>query len=414
MTIKSLLKAVKYTDNALGQYGHDRGWVHSFWVEHTPQGQAVRSASTYGHDPIHVWDDQLFISVIVDNVQRFVFGDEGDQAMDVPASPATEDEVDGMVGPLTIRRMETWLEYIQDEIEPLPDVKTSDYIMWGKSRIDVPGVEILSLNEPEGLDLVAQSLKKWKRRKGYTPWPTDNILDLAGQDPKWARLLGFVHWDAGWSAGGAFKILIRRGLGSTCGIDRPRKSDGKVVVYQWLDPSQYYGWHGSSANPRSLFSFDMSNAVYGKYAAKYQDLCGIKRPLIQIDRYERIGSGKVFLGMYKEQILSLLRILKALSKYTGLPYHWPITQKGEFQGRNYKRLWKDDFHGVAEHRHLPTTTKWDCRGLFAQICALILSEGSAMLEFPELVETHRLQDSHWGPWLDKVKEHWEWDELWNQ
>lgn len=422
MAVKNIGKALKYTDSQLRRHGVDRAWAHDFWLRQTPEGQKAHTAGSYGEEPGHAEDDSRFMDMVCD-IQRFVFGDPGDEAMGVPAAPATEREVDGRLGPMTITRMETWLEYANDNVEEdvlidqVDGMVSSDYLVFAGKKIVVPGVKIVSLDEDGGLDLVAGSKEKWgRKKKGFSSWEskakTGDILKIAGKDPKYARILGFVHWDAGWSSHGAYKMLLRRGLGSTCGVDRPRKSDGQVIAYQWLDPGLYYGWHGSSANPRSLFSFDMSCAVYAKYAKKYEQLCGIPRPLLKINSREVVGQGKFFLGMYKDQIITMMRILKALSEHTGLPYHWPMKGDGSFQGRNYKRLWKDDFHGVAEHRHLPSTTKWDCRGLFAQICALLLSVPELMAEFPEFVEAHRLHDPKWGPWLDKVKKHWEWKELW--
>ncbi len=424
MAVTDFVSALKYTNNQLPKHGVDRKWVHNFWLEQTPQGKAVRLAGTYGEAPVHAEDDDFFINVVVSDIQRFVFGDQGDAAMGVPEQPASEREVDGKLGPMSFTRMSTWLTYANGEVEEevlfdrVPEMKMSDHLIFAGKPVPVPGVQIVSLEEENGLDLVAGALKKWKKAKGYTPWAskkganTSDILSLVGKHEKWARILGFVHWDAGWSAEGAFKALIRRGLGSTCGVDRPRKSDGQVIAYQWLDPGLHYGWHGGSANPRSLFSFDLSCAVYAKYADEYQKLCGIERPLLKINSGEKIGHGNFFLGMYRGQIITMMRILKALSQHTGMPYHWPIKADGSFQGRNYKRLWKDDFHGVAEHRHLPDTTKWDCRGLFAQICTLLLSEPELLAEFPEFVAAHRLHDPHWGPWLDTVKASWRWAEVW--
>jgi len=420
MAVKNFSKALSYTDRALKKHDHDRAWAHEFFLHQTPPGQAIRDAGTYGDDVTHAeTDDDFFINVVATAIQEFVFGDDGDAVMGVPQQAAKPSEVDGMLGPMTLTRMETWLEFANDEVEEevlidqVPEMTSSDHLIFAGKKIPVPGVEIASLEEENALDLVSGAKKKWKKRKGYSPWPKGyDILDLAGKHKKWARILGFVHWDAGWSAKGAYKMLIRRGLGSTCGVDRPRKSDGQVIAYQWLDPGLYYGWHGSSANPRSLFSFDMSCAVYAKYAKKYKKLCGIDRPLLKISSRESIGRGNFFLGMYRDQIVTMLRILKALSQHTGMPYHWPLKADGRFQGRNYKRLWKDDFHGVAEHRHLPRTTKWDCRGLFAQICVLLLTDPALMAEFPEFVAAHDLQNDKWAKWLAKCEQHWKWTEVW--
>jgi len=417
MAVKDLAKALKYTNNQLPKFGLDREGVHNFWLNETPGGKAVHESGAYGVEEKHAEDDDaFFIKTIVCDVQRFVFGDEGDKAMGVPEQPASEREVDGQLGPMTYRRMSTWLEYVKgvhEEVllDRVPEMTSSEHIIVAGKPVPVPGVQIVSLEEEGGLDLVARMKKKYGKRKGCTPWPSD-VMKLAMRDPKFARILGFVHWDAGWSAEGAFNMLIQRGLGTCCGVDRPRKSDGQVIAYQWLDPGLYYGWHGSDANSRSFFSFDMSNAVYAKYAKKYESLCGIPRPLLKISSKEKLGSGSYFLGMYRDQILTMLRILKALSKHMGMPYHWPLKADGSFQGRNYKRLWKDDFHGVAEHRHLPSTTKWDCRGLFAQIVVLMLTDSAVAAEFPEFVEAHRLHDPKWAAWLATAEKEWKWAEVW--
>jgi hypothetical protein len=423
MAVTNFAAAVKYTRNQLLKHGYDREWVHDFWVRYTETGKDIRTTGAWGAEPEHTGDDDWFINGVVCDVQRFAFGDEVDLATGAKIiQPATEDEVDGKCGPMTIRRMLTWSKLAEEKvreevlIDRVPEMTSSEHLVWAGKPVPIEGVQIVSLEEENGLDLAREAERKYGKRKGYSIWKkeaqVEDILSIAGKHKKCARNLGFVHWDAGWSAPGAFRALIRRGLGSTMGIDRPRKADGQVIVYQWLDPGLHYGWHGGSANKKSLVSFDMSCAVYAKYEDKYMELCGIPRPLLLIDKRERVGKGKYFLGMYRDQIVALMRILKALSKHTGLPYHWPLKADGSFQGRNYKRLWKDEFHGVAEHRHLPTTTKWDCRGLFAQICALLLSVPALMAEFPEFVTAHRLHDPGWAAWLDSVKKHWQWKELW--
>jgi hypothetical protein len=61
---------------------------------------------------------------------------------------------------------------------------------------------------------------------------------------------------------------------------------------------------------------------------------------------------------------------------------------------------------------LPTTTKWDVQGLEAQIIVLLLTDAKLQQEFPSLVQCFRLQDSHWGPWLEQAKKAWRWEEVW--
>ena len=416
MAINDFNRSLKYTNNQLKRRKLPREWVQDFWLEHVPDGMAAKAGSAYGSELTHSTDDDFFIGTIVTDIQRFVFGDDGDKAMGLPQQKASRREVDGMLGGMTVTRMDTWDEFakgIEEKtlIDLVPEMTAGDFFVFNGERIPVPGVQIVSFDEEGGLDLVAGAKAKWGKRKGYSHWPK-NILEKAGKDPVYARLLGFLHWDAGWSAGGSYNVLVRRGLGSTVGIDRPRKSDGQVIAYQWMDPGKYYGWHGSSANKRSLISFDLTNAVYLKYHAKYTKLCGIERPKLFIDGRERIGRGKGFLGMYRQQILTVLRILKALAEYTKMPLVFPTRDDGRALGRNYKRLFKDDYHGVATHRHLPSTTKWDIRGFEAQISALLLSEPALMTECPSLVECFRLHDDWRVPWLDSVKAAWEWKELW--
>jgi hypothetical protein len=416
------LDAIYQSDRNLDALDMEREEVHEFWLEHTPEGQQADAEAGFGSWFTDVDESDFFFKVVQD-VQRFLYGDEGDAAVGDSPAPATDEEVTGIFDEGTYYRMVTYQDWVLDKIDagsPLTlagdqvvEVKPSDYLIFAGEKIPVEGdIHIVTMDEPGGLDLAANAKRKKNGKpKGFTPWPKP-IMELAGKHWKYARLLGFVHWDAGWSAPGAYRALIRRGLGTNMGIDRPRKEDGKVLCYQWLDPGLFYGWHGGPANSRSVMSFDMSCAVYSRYAKKYEELCGIPRPLLKISSRARIGGGKPFLGMYRDQCLSLLRVLKALSKHTGMPYHWPVDKDGDFIGRNYKQLFKADFHGVAEHRHLPRTTKWDCRGLFAQLCVLMLTDAAVMAEFPEFVEAHRLHDPEWGPWLDKVKKHWKWAELW--
>ncbi len=417
MAIKNFSQSLRYTQNQLKRRDLSPTWVQDFWLDHVPEGQAIKAANSYGSVSSHAEDLDLLISTMVVDVQRFVWGDKGDEAAGVPQQPAKESEVDGKLGGMTITRMNTYEEFASNTIpdlliDQIPEMTTGDFFVLNGERIPVPGVEIVSLDEPGGLDLVAGAKEKWGKRKGYSHWPGDPLKHIKANHSVYARLLGFLHWDAGWSAGGSYKVLVRRGLGSTVGVDRPRKSDGKVIAYQWLDPGKHYGWHGSSANKRSLVSFDLTNAVYLKYHAKYTDLCGIERPKLFITGREKIGSGKGFLGMYRDQILTTLRILKAVGERTGQPLVFPTREDGRALGRNYKRLFRDDYHGVATHRHLPSTTKWDIRGFEAQVSALLLSEPALMAEFPSLVECFRLHDDWRGPWLDKVKAAWEWKELW--
>lgn len=419
-----------HTDKYLLAQGLEREELHEFWLQHTPEGQEADDSGGYGAWFTDAIDDDGFFYKVIQDLQRFLFSDPADPDLDVPEQPAEAEEIDGVFDAAEHMRMLTYQEFVDDRfsdllVDRIPEMKPNDFLVVSGQRIPVEGeVYIVSMDEPGGLDIAAKCKRSKGKPKGFSRWPKP-LLDLAGKHSKYARLLACVHWDAGWSAagsdkdgdglgdgGGAFGMLIRRGLGTCMGIDRPRKSDGRVIGYQWLDPGLYYGWHGSAANPRCGMSFDLSNAVYAKYAKKYIDLCGIARPLLKIsDRAEKVGSGKFFMGHYRDQILTMLRVLKAFAAYTKLPLMWPVKDDGTAKGRQVKDIFKSDYHGVMEHRHLPSTSKWDCRGLDAQIRVLLLKDAGLLAEFPSLAESMRLHDEGWAKWLDKVEANWKWAEL---
>jgi len=359
---------------------HSRQWVYDFLIEHVNPD--------YKQPPD---SDPAFIRA-VRQVQIFVYGDAGDAAMGVPKQPATEAEVDGILGSGTLRRMETYLESLTGVCTPDSECTTVDYLVVSGKRIPVDNVRIVSFDEPKSLSFHREC------PSCYSKWLPKHIKNL----------LATVHWDAALSAKSCFNILKNRNLSSTLGIDNPLK-DGMSTVYQWMDPGPYYGHHAGDANRRSAISIDLSNAVYTKYAAKYKKEVGIERPVIQVQYH---GAKKTILGMYKGQILAMLRILKALSEYFKLPFVFPADGKGNpvttlLPGA----LDVKQYQGCVTHLHL-SKNKFDVAGLEYQIVALLLSDDTLMKEFPSLVECFRLHDPHWTPWLDSVLESWTWDELW--
>lgn len=405
MAVKDLSKAVGYTDRHLRKIGKDRQWVQAFWLDETEEGQAVRDSVTYGSSHEHAENDHFFIHQMVVDVQQFVFSDVGDAAMGVPQQPATDAEMDGLLGSMTSRRMQTWLDFQADEPElPLPD--GSEYIIFAGERLPIEGVKVFSFDEDGGLDLVKHNITRNKGKlKGFSKW-RDDVDKLIASSTKYANMLSFGHWDVCGSSAKCFKALAYRNLGSSAGID----NDG--TVWWWSDPGLMYGWHGgTNANRQAVFSYDLSNAVSLKYAANYEKKVGIARPVLYIDKYERLGRGNGFLGMYEAQLVALLRVLKVLSARTGLPFTWPVKADGLPIGRNWDKLWKSGYQGCATHRHLPTTTKWDVRGLEYQIMVLLMTRPTLMAEFPEMVECFKLHDAPAQSLYDKFKETCRWPEL---
>lgn len=384
MAVSNVSKAAAYTDRLLIKIGKSRTWVYDFWLDHVEDRRA----------PGLILDDTAFCEMVVD-VQRFLYGDEGDVAMGVPTQAATEREMDGRLGPGTSRRMETWLDWLDEEEEPQPPPTTTsdDCILVGGNRLPVGGgVQIVSLDEEDG---------RWSLEKYSNKW--------GSREP---TMLGFGHWDVCTSAAKCHSVLRSRRLSSSGCFDNPN-ADGVSVLYQFLDPDVRRGRHGGrDANRAAYFSFDDTNAVSNKYAERYLKKVGIARPTLHMDKRERLGRGSVFLGMYAAQIRSTLYVLKALSEYKGLPLRFPTRADGTPIGRNYKRIWRDKWDGVATHRHLPSTTKWDIRGFEQQIIVMLLTGHLPMEDFSGLVESFRLHDEVlWDKFLKDFKETCRWAEL---
>ena len=415
MAVLDAFEAVTYTDRQLHREGLTRDWVREFWIFCTTGGQEALSRGGRGCEPgdfdgsgFPYQRDFLAVSLAC---QRVVFGDVGDEAMGLPEQPATDVELDGKLGPMTIRRMRTLMDF-REESElryrgftvavPEPDVV--DYILFGGDRLYVGGnIRVVSPNEDPSVDLALAQTSKHGKVKGSAPW--------GGRHNVEPSMLGFGHWDVCTSAAKAFKVLVARALGSGGGIDNPSPG-GASVLYQWLDPGLRYGYHGGNkANRAAQFSWDLSNAVALKYQDAYVRKVGYERPVLRIDSRGRLGKGKGFLGMYAAQIRTLLYVLKAVSERTGLPLIFPVDADGRPRGRNWKGLWKSGYQGVATHRHLPDTSKWDIRGLEEQIIVLLLTGVLPAGDFPSLVECFKLHDSHWSTFLDTFRATCRWSEL---
>jgi hypothetical protein len=392
-------KAAKYSDRFLRSAGLTRDYVWRFWTKHTPEGAVVTDRKGF----VNTAD---FVTAVVD-CQDFVYSDAGDRILGLPERPATDEEKDGLLGPGTWRRMEAWLDHVKPE-KPAPAISGADYVIFAGEKITVRGVNVVSFDEPGGLNLQQAQLDKWGpqkkgRQKGYRKWPKP-IFQLIGKSKKHGTMLFFGHWDVCSSARRCFKVLLAVKLGSSFGID------GDGVVWWWSDPGFYYGFHGGEANKHAVLSADLQNPVGLKFAEGQLERWGVERPVLHIDKHDRFGRGKGFLGMYRAQIVSLLRVLQAMSKRLGLPFVWPTKESGRPRGRNIEELFAGDF-SCATHRHLPDTTKWDVRGLEYQIVVLLMHDAELAAEFPEMVECFRIHDKWASAMLDAFEKTCRWPEL---
>lgn len=347
-------------------------------------------------------------------IQEFVYGDEGDEAAGVEKQEATPGEMDGKLGPGTQRRMDTWEAFVRDDDDDADiEYAPNSFLLFNREKIEVPGVHIIQPFDENGLSFEqvyaerkaeAEGGERVKRGYGRRKYPS-----LKGSDalPSDVKCLGTVHWDVCFSARQCFRVLKKKHISSGFGIENPRKSDGLVVVYQWLDFGKHYGYHGGRANKPSLLSFDMTNAVSLKYAKRYLKKTGIERPIVDARPH---GKHKRLLGMYKDQILALLRILKAVhERYPVLDFSFPV-KDGKPIEKVYAPLFDGPFTGAHTHLHL-TKRKWDVSALEAQVIYMMLKDSSVADEFPQLAELFDIGACHWSEWEAEKDEAWTWAEV---
>ena len=401
LTDDQITAAIKYNKDHLYD-GKSPYEVGSFWLAHTEAGQAYAQKEGLEWDKSYeFFDDDLFMVDVLSaegGIQDFLYSEPGDIASNVGAEPATLAERDGMFGPATYRRMQTYLDSLDPPEEVVP-VEGTDHIIVGGKKISVSGVNVITFEDPNGLSITKES------KKGYRKW---------GKERAQANHLAMLHWDVCFSAAACFRVLTKRGYASCFGIDNPAKGDGVVTVYQWLDPGVYRAVHGGKwPNRRCLSSVDFSNAVSLKYAARYEKMVGAPRPIIKGSRNNGVSS---LLGMYKAQLLAWLRIERELATTwemkpwfatgrKGRPDFYPSCEVAPMSA------WEDG-DGVTVRTHLEyTPKKWDIAGYQEQLIVLFLLDSDFRDEFPWLKDNFKLEESFWADWLEDLKGQWTWEEV---
>ncbi len=387
MLTKDIGKARKYSDRFLKSAGLDRDYVWNFWVKQTPEGRHAKK-----NGDTRLPGALAFVKAVID-CQDFVYSDAGDRILGLPERAATDEEKDGLLGPGTWRRMEAWRDHVRPTLDPV--VAGSDYVIFAGERVPVRDVSVVSFDEPGGLNLPLAHRDRYGvrkgRQKGFRKWPKP-ITKLIGKSRRYGTMLFFGHWDVCSSSAKCFRVLLAVKLGSSFGID------GDGTVWWWSDPGLMYGYHGGEANTHAVLSADLQNPYHLKYAAGQERRWGLERPVLRIDSRDRFGRGRGFLGMYRAQLVSMLRILKTMSRHLGMPFTWPTDETGRPLPRNIPDLFGGDHHGCATHRHLPETTKIDIRALEYQLVVLLMTEEELAAEFPEMVECFRIHD----PWAQEM------------
>jgi len=225
---------------------------------------------------------------------------------------------DGMVGPMTYRRISA-LREAQEELVDNSLLINGSYvpIKWDKVKIDL---------------LEDKCYKKTRSRR----------------KPK--KIV--THWDVCLSADSCRKVLQKRGISTHFVID----NDGTIV--QLVDTNDI-AWHARGANNFSI-GIDLSNGYYTKYQRVYEKRGHGSRPVITSQCHGRtLGP---HLGYYPIQIKAYKALVDFLSKQYNIPLECPRNDDGSLLTTVCPEAQSDNYRGVICHYHL-TKKKIDTAGL---------------------------------------------------
>ena len=249
---------------------------------------------------------------------------------------------DGLVGPMTYRRIWTEREASISDYEPkknwhLPGDK---HIVHNGHFIPIEWDKVMLWDEEDGL----------KSNKGcYT--------DYAGKEDR--KPTFFVnHWDVCLSSESCAKVLNRRGVSVHFCID----NDG--TIFQLLD-TQHRAWHAGipryeGGNTRGI-GVEISNAYYLKYQDWYIKNDFGERP-IQENAWVHGRKKDPFLDFYPVQLEALKALWKAVHIGLGIPLEYPKNSLGYIDTGVHKDCERGKFHGFCNHYNF-IKTKIDCAGL---------------------------------------------------
>jgi hypothetical protein len=227
---------------------------------------------------------------------------------------------DGLVGPMTFRRILSNREY-QLEFE-----KSKNHILANGEKVPIDWDVKLDLIKPGAFR---------KYRGARKP----NMI--------------VTHWDVCTSAEKCKRVLEARNISTHFCID----NDG--VIYQFLDTNDV-GWHAGKVNNYSI-GVDISNAYYTKYNSLYE-LKGFRpRPVLADSRVHGVKL-KPHLGYYPVQIEAYKHLIEALCKHYKIPFVVPTTNEGTLMTSVHNGAASGKFKGIVCHYHL-TKRKIDCAGL---------------------------------------------------
>ena len=225
-------------------------------------------------------------------------------------------KADGMVGPMTFRRLLS-----ARDLE-----ESKNYILVNDRRVQI--------DWDVKVDLMPSNC--------YRTWRSE-------RKPK----MIVTHWDATTSAEKCKRVLQARNISTHFCID----NDG--VIYQYVDTNNA-AWHAGGVNNYSI-GIDFSNAYYLKYNNYYEKKGFNKRPLCKNSVVHGIKL-KPHLGYYPVQIEAYKKLLKVLCEHYDIPTQTPMTDEGVADVGVVKEAVKRKYKGIVCHYHV-SRNKIDCAGL---------------------------------------------------
>lgn len=230
-------------------------------------------------------------------------------------------EADGLVGPVSYRRLVTAREADKDSV-----------IICGGKEVAISWPKVINMNQPGALKVPASTYKKKPGRK-----PSMFV----------------VHWDACLSSASCASVLAQRGLSVHFCLD----NDG--TIYQLVD-TEHIAAHAGTVNGVSI-GIEVSDAFYPKYQPWYEKNGFGKRPVLKNTKVNG-GTIEEHLGFYPVQEEALKVLIHTVCNHYGIPLAVPKDSSGKMIDKVVPEVASGKFAGVVCHYHI-TDQKIDCAGL---------------------------------------------------
>lgn len=276
----------------------------------------IESAKKYGWTPEWFGCD-VFGEELIEAIKRF----QEEHSL----------EADGLVGPATLRRLETELLCKQDYTPPKRNRRKGDkFIVYNGKQFPITWDRVLLWTDNGGLGCKDGTYNDWSGRPDRRP-------------------IQFVnHWDVCLSSESCANVIAKRDLSMHFLID----NDG--TIYQLLD-IQHVAWQAGARlwNVNGI-GVEISNAYYTKYQDWYIKKGFGPRPIVESKVHGRKTGPH--LDFYPVQLEALAALWAAIHDATGINLE-VCKVKGVDQA-----CVQGEFNGFINHYNL-TDNKTDCSSL---------------------------------------------------